>query len=112
MFMKKITWLGNSHAIVKEYPGSVKQEIGYNLDKVQRGLDPYDWKPMSSVGHGVKEIRIHEANQYRVLYVAKFEESIYVLHAFVKKTQQTLKREIAQAKQRYAEMIEMRRVTK
>jgi phage-related protein len=76
----------------------VKQEIGYNLDKVQRGQEPSDWKPMSSVGRGVKEIRIHEENEYRVLYVAKFEESIYVLHTFVKKTQQTLKRDIDLAK--------------
>jgi len=57
---------------------------------------------MSAVGSGVKEIRIHEENEYRVLYVAKFEESVYVLHAFVKKTQQTLKRDISLAKQRYA----------
>ncbi|OGT59859.1 MAG: addiction module toxin RelE [Gammaproteobacteria bacterium RIFCSPHIGHO2_12_FULL_45_12] len=79
---------------------------------MQRGLEPYDWKPMNSVGSGVKEIRIHEENEYRILYVAKFEESLYVLHAFVKKTQQTLKRDIDLAKQRYAEMLEMRRTKK
>lgn len=112
MLVKKITWLGNTHETVKGYSGIVKGEIGYNLDKVQRGLDPLDWKPMSSVGHGVKEIRIHENNEYRILYVAKFEESIYVLHAFVKKSEATLKREIAQAKRRYAEMLEIRRVKK
>ena len=67
---------------------------------------------MNSVGSGVKEIRIHEENEYRILYVAKFEESLYVLHAFVKKTQQTLKRDIDLAKQRYAEMLEMRRTKK
>lgn len=110
--MKEINWLGNSHETVKRYSSSVKQEIGYNLDKVQRGFEPNDWKPMSAVGRGVKEIRIHEENEYRVLYVAKFEDSIYVLHAFVKKTQQTLKREIDLAKQRYAEMIDIRRTKK
>lgn len=110
--MKRIIWLGNTHEIVKGYSKIVKQEIGYNLDNIQRGLDPYDWKPISSVGDGVKEIRIHEENEYRVLYVAKFEESIYVLHAFIKKTQQILKRDIELAKQRYIKMFEMRRVRK
>lgn len=96
--MKKITWLGTTHELVKSYSGNIRQEIGYNLDKVQRGLEPNDWKSISSVGRGVKEIRIHEKNEYRVLYVARFEESIYVLHAFVKKTQQTSKQDIVLAK--------------
>lgn len=110
--MKDITWLGNTHQTVKGYSGVVRQEIGYNLDKVQRGLDPADWKPMSSVGPGVKEIRVHEDKEYRVLYIAKFEESIYVLHSFVKKTEQTLTKDIGLAKQRYAEVIAMRRAKK
>lgn len=82
------------------------------MDKVQRGADPFDWKPMTSVGKGVKEIRIHEENEYRVLYVAKFEEAIYVLHSFVKKTQQTSQKDIDLGKQRYSEMLSMRRVLK
>jgi phage-related protein len=110
--MKQITWLGSTHQTVKGYTVKVKQEIGYNLDKVQRGLTPHDWKPMPSVGHGVKEIRIHEENEYRILYVAKFAESIYVLHAFIKKSEQTLKREIDLAKHRYIEMLTMRRLEK
>jgi phage-related protein len=110
--MKKITWLGNTHETIKSYSSNVKQEIGYNLDKVQINLEPIDWKPLSSVGSGVKEIRIHEENKYRVLYVAKFEESVYVLHAFVKKTEQTLKRDIDLAKRRYTEMLEIRRTKK
>ncbi len=110
--MKKIAWLGDTHETVKGYSNVVRQEIGYNLDKVQRGLEPHDWKPMSSVGSGVKEIRVHEENEYRVLYVAKFEESVYVLHAFVKKSEQTLKRNIELAKKRYSEMLEMRRAKK
>jgi|SRR3990167_3229473 len=110
--MKKITWLGNTHQRIKGYSDIVKQEIGYNLDKVQRGQEPYDWKSIPSVGQGVKEIRIHDENEYRVLYVTKFEESIYILHVFVKKTEQTSKKDIGLAKQRYAEMLEMRRMKK
>lgn len=108
--MKSIIWLSNTNRIVKEYPVNVRREIGYNLDRVQRGFDPCDWKPMVGVANGVREIRIHEENEYRVLYIAKFEEAIYVLHSFVKKSQQTNKRDIDIAKKRYAEILEMRRV--
>ena len=97
--MKPIAWLGNTHQTVKEYLTHIRQEIGYNLDKVQRGLAPCDWKPMNSVGRGVKEIRIHE-------------ESIYVLHSFVKKTEQTAQKDIELGKRRYSEMLSMRRALK
>lgn len=107
--MKGIIWLGKTNQQVREYPPDIRREIGYNLDKVQRGLEPCDWKPMVGVGNGVKEIRIHDSNEYRVLYVAKFDEAIYVLHSFVKKTQTTLKKEIDLAKKRYAEMMNIRR---
>jgi phage-related protein len=107
--MKEIVWLGTTKLIVKEYPINVRREIGYNLDRVQRGLDPCDWRPMTGIGSGTKEIRIHEENEYRVLYVAKFKEAIYVLHSFVKKTQQTAKRELDIAKNHYAEILDMRK---
>ena len=69
------------------------------MDRVQRGLEPTDWKPMSSVGRGVREIRISHGGQYRIIYVMKFADAIYVLHVFKKKTQKTSKRDIAIAKQ-------------
>lgn len=106
--MKEIRWLGLTNRIVREYPVNARREIGYSLDLIQRGLDPFDWKPMVGVGSGVREIRVHEENEYRVLYVAKFEEAIYVLHSFVKKTQQTTKKDIDIAKKRYAEILDMR----
>lgn len=108
--MKDIIWLGTTHQDIKSYPSEAKQDVGYNLDRIQRGLEPSDWKPMSSVGLGVKEIRIHSDNEYRVLYVAKFEEAVYVLHSFVKKTQQTLTKDIALAKKRYGELLSLRRI--
>lgn len=107
--MKDIIWLGTTHKCLKGYPINVRREIGFNLDKIQRGLEPSDWKPMASIGPGVKELRIHEENEYRVLYVAKFEEAVYILHSFVKKTQQTTKKDIDIAKKRFVEMLEMRR---
>jgi phage-related protein len=107
--MKDLVWLGTTLDDIRNYPFDVKQDIGYNLDKVQRGLEPSDWKPVATIGAGVKEIRIHCRNEYRVLYVAKFDEAIYILNSFVKKTQQTPVKEIALAKKRYAELIAFRR---
>jgi len=106
--VKEIRWLGSTNRIVREYPVNVRREIGYNLDRIQRGLEPFDWKPLVGVGNGVKEIRIHEENEYRVLFVTKFQEAIYVLHSFVKKTEQTAKKDIDIAKKRYAEILNMR----
>ncbi len=74
------------------------------MERVQRGLDPFDWKPMPAVGAGVREIRVREeSGAYRVLYVAKFEETVLVLHCFQKKTQATSRRDIELAAKRYRE---------
>lgn len=58
------------------------REVGYQLDRIQRGLEPTDWKPVTSMGQGVREIRIQEQGHYRIIYVARFEDAVYVLHAF------------------------------
>ncbi len=81
MVMKLITWLGNSYKVVKSFPKDAKHEAGYNLERVQHSLLPRDVKPIKGVGKGIQEIRIHLANEYRIFYVAKFKEAIYVLHA-------------------------------
>lgn len=99
--MKKITFLGNSLNSIKTFEKTAMREAGFQLDAVQRGFNPTDWKPMNSVGKGVREIRIHEKGEYRVIYVTKFEKSIYVLHAFKKKTQKTNKQDIDAAKRAY-----------
>jgi phage-related protein len=72
------------------FPDPARQEAGYQLDKIQRGLQPNDWKPMNTVGQGVQEIRIRDAGgAFRVIYVAKFADAVYVLHCFQKKTEKT-----------------------
>jgi len=77
------------------------------LDKVQRDEEPNDWKPMPSIGAGVRELRIRDAaGAFRVAYVAKFEQAVYVLHCFQKKTQQTSQQDIALASQRYRELLQ------
>lgn len=96
--MKDIQFIGRSLESIRDFPGAAKREAGYQLDRVQHGLDPIDWKSMNTIGPGVREIRIKHKGQYRVIYIAKFEEAIYVLHAFQKKTQKTNKQDIDAAK--------------
>ena len=91
---------------VCEFPAQAKREAGHKLDRVQRGLDPTDWKPMTSVGQGVREIRIRQEGQYRVIYVASFAENVYVLHAFQKKTRKTSKQDLDVAKRALKDVLE------
>lgn len=106
--MKPLIWLGSSHDDIRRFPEEARQDVGFELYQVQLGHEPSDWKPMFTVGSGVKEIRVHSRNEYRVLYVAKFAEAVYVLHAFVKKTQQTPKMDIELARTRYRQLISTR----
>ena len=109
---KPLIWLGSSLDDVRAFPDEARQEAGFQLRRVQQGLSPSDWKPMSTVGPGVIEIRIHTAEEYRVFYVAKFAEAVYVVHAFNKQTQKTSQHDIALARRRYAELIRTRSKSK
>ena len=98
---KPLRFLGDSLQQIRDFPEDARKEAGVDLHKIQQGLEPNDWKPMTSVGPGVREIRIRdEAGAFRVLYVANIESAIYVLHAFQKKTQQTAKRDLDLAERR------------
>jgi phage-related protein len=100
--MKPITFLGDSLEALRAFPHGARRESGLQLDRVQRGLLPDNWKPMKSIGAGVTEIRVRvEGGAFRVLYVATFPEAVYVLHAFQKKTQKTAKADLALATTRY-----------
>ena len=108
--MKPIEFRGDALDALRLFSRESRRMAGFQLDRVQRGLEPFDWKPMSSVGSGVREIRVRdESGAYRVLYVAKFEEAVYVLHCFQKKTQATPKQDIDLAERRYRELIKERR---
>lgn len=103
---KPLNFRGSALADLREFPATVRQEVGYQLDKVQRGLEPKDWKPMATVGQGVREIRIRDANgAFRVIYVAKLAEAVYVLHCFQKKTQKTSKADLDLAEARYRALL-------
>ncbi|MBP2548357.1 phage-related protein [Neorhizobium galegae] len=99
--MKLIEWLGSSRADVRAFPEEARLEAGWQLELVQRGDDPDDWKPMQTVGPGVKEIRIREpSGAFRILYLAALEDRVLVLHAFQKKSQATSKKDLDLATQR------------
>jgi phage-related protein len=105
--MKPVDFCGDSLDALRAFPASAKREAGYQLDKVQHGLEPDDWKPMSSIGSGVKEVRIwDEAGAFRVIYVAKLADAVYVLHCFQKKTEQTSEKDIKLARKRFKELTE------
>lgn len=106
MAHKNLTWEGSSLDDLKAFPVEVRKEAGHQLNKVQNGIDPDDFKPMSTIGNGAYEIRIRDDanNQFRVIYIAKFEESIYVLHSFHKTTEQTSKRDIDLARSRLSKL--------
>lgn len=108
--MKPICFLGNSLESLRDFPEDARQDVGYQLDQVQRGGQPSDFKSMPTVGKGVEELRVwDERGTYRVIYIARLEEAVYVLHAFQKKTQATSKHDVEVAKNRYAELMRGRR---
>jgi len=98
--LKPLYFVGSSLEALRGFPSVPRREAGYQLDRVQHGLEPSDWKPIKTVGAGVREIRINHAGQFRVIYVTRFNDTVYVLHALQKKTQQTRKQDIEIAKQR------------
>ena len=103
MPIKPVEFLGDSLDRLREFPDDAKQDAGYQLDRVQNGLQPDDFKPMPTIGKGVEEIRVRDdTGAYRVIYTARLADAVYVLHAFQKKTQATSKRDIDLAKQRFA----------
>jgi len=105
---KAVSWLGSSLEDLRAFPEDARRAAGYQLGRVQQGLLPTDWKPMTTVGAGVIEIRVHTRVEHRVFYIAKFEEAVYVLHAFEKRTRQTPQSEIALAQKRLADLIRRR----
>jgi phage-related protein len=107
--MKRIEWLGTSLNAVRDFPQGARMLVGQELQLVQAGLMPKDFKPMPTVGAGAYEIRVREGNQYRVIYVAKFSDFIYVLHAFIKKTPQTAKPDLDFAKSQYTTLLKRKK---
>ena len=97
----EVIFMGDSLARLRAFPSDARHDAGFQIDKVQRGKNPDEWKPMKTVGKGVREIRIKDASgQYRLIYLTNQGNAVYVLHAFPKKTQQTRKLDIDLARKR------------
>ncbi|WP_394672133.1 type II toxin-antitoxin system RelE/ParE family toxin [Limnobacter sp.] len=110
---KPIDWRGSSLTDIKDnavFTESARKEAGHQLSLIQAGLDPDDWKPFDVVGAGTKEIRINlDDGWFRVMYVAKFPEAVYVLHCFRKKTSTTSKKDKDIASARYRAVLAERK---
>jgi len=104
--MKPLRFVGSSLDDLRDFPAEARRQAGFELYAVQRGLEPSDWKPMNIVGKGAREIRIHVLGEWRVLFVAKFADAVYVLHSFQKKSQKTRREDIDIARQRYQQIEE------
>ena len=99
--------MGSSLDDLREFPSTARSEAGYQLDRVQHGLEPADFKPMPTIGKGVWEVRItDEAGQFRVIYIAKLKDALYVLHCFQKKTQKTSAKDLELSSKRLRELLQ------
>ncbi len=102
--MKPLKFVGSSRDDLRNFPEETRRAAGFELRAVQDGLKPSNWKPMRAVGPGVNEIRIRVLGEWRVIYVAKFEKAVYVLHAFQKKTRKTSRHDLDLARRRYRQI--------
>jgi phage-related protein len=103
---KPVVFRGSALDDLRAFPATVRRDAGYQLNRVQKGSEPSDWKPMTTMGSGVREIRIRdEEGVFRVIYVAKFDSAIYVLHCFQKKTRATNQADINVGKSRYRDLV-------
>jgi phage-related protein len=108
--IKPIEFLGNSRRDLAAFPDEARRTAGLQLDRVQRGLDPDDWKPMQAVGPGALELRVQDSRgAFRVVFVAKFANAVYVLRAFQKKSRKTSPIDITLARARYAALTRIKR---
>jgi len=102
--MKSLSFVGSSLDDLRNFPDEARRAAGFELRAVQSGLEPSDWKPMQTIGPGVNEIRIHVLGEWRVIYVAKHHDAVYVLHAFHKKTRKMSRHDIDLTRQRYRQI--------
>lgn len=109
--VKQIIWLGDSLERLREFEPDAKRIAGYQLERVQAGRKPSDFKPMPPIGLGANEIRIRTRESYRVLYVAKYPEAVYVLHAFVEKSTKAPKVDLEIGRQRFKTLVQGRKLS-
>ena len=104
--MQTIIFMGDSRERIRDFPDTARYAMGKELLRVQQGLDPLNWKPMKTVGPGVREVRVHDGSHFRAFYVTNIGNALYVLHAFQKKTPQTSQKDIALGRARFKQIGE------
>lgn len=105
--MKDIVYYASAQKDLESFPARARQRIAQLLAMLAKGFDlqPSDFKYMPTVGMGTYELRVQTDKQYRVFYVAKFEDAIYVLHAFSKQTRETSQKELDKGRERYRALL-------
>ena len=104
--MQTLIFMGSSRDDIRSFPEEARREMGRQLLRIQHGLDPESWKPMKTVGKGVREVRISVNGQFRAFYVTNIGNAVYVLHAFRKKGQKTSQKDIALGQRRFRQIGE------
>jgi phage-related protein len=105
--VRPVEFRGSALDDLRDFPPAARREAGHQIDQIQQGRDPDDWKAMTAIGQGVREIRIQQdAGAFRVIYVAKFEDAVYVLHCFQKKTRKTRRADLDLAAKRYRDLMQ------
>lgn len=108
MTAKPLVWFGDSRECVRAFDAVARGRVGFELWEVQQGKSPSDWKPMSPVGPGVRELRVRSQRAYRVIYVATLQEAVYVLHAFEKQSRKAPKPDVELARNRFKALMRER----
>lgn len=106
---KPVAFLGTSQKVLERLLPDVRDHAFNELQRLQNGRDPRHWKPMPTIGPGVREIRIRTRTQVRIIYITTLPEAIYVLHVFEKKTQTTAGSDIELARARLRALLRERR---
>jgi phage-related protein len=102
--VKPLLFAGSSLDDLRDFPDEARRGASFELRALQNGFEPSDSKPMQAVGPGVREIRIHVLGEWRIIYVAKLKDAVYVLHAFQKKSRKTSQQDIELARRRYKQI--------
>jgi phage-related protein len=108
MASKPLVWIGDSLERARTFAAAARKELGFELWEIQQGKPPSDWKPMSPVGPGVRELRVHSERAYRIIYLATLREAVYVLHAFEKQSRKAPKPDVELARNRFKALIQER----
>jgi len=101
LVLKEVVWLGDSKAVISEFSAKIREDLGFELYRLQQGKPPLKSRPMKSIGTGVFELKEQDqSGWYRVIYTLQVKNKIYVLHCFKKQSAKTPKADLELAQRR------------